>query len=47
LTAPDVLFLIPIPWISPVWFPLLVSTLCMAAVLHSRRSILGHGDTRA
>ena len=47
LTAPDVLFLIPIPWISPVWFPLLVSTLCIAAVLHSRRSILGHGVTDA
>jgi hypothetical protein len=41
LTALDVLFLIPIPWISPVWFPLLVSTLCIAAVLHSRPSILG------
>jgi hypothetical protein len=47
LTAADVLFLIPIPWISPVWFPLLVSTLCIAAVLHSRRSILGHGVTDA
>ena len=37
LTDPDVLFLIPIPWISPVWFPLLVSTLCVAVVLLSRR----------
>lgn len=39
LTDPDVLFLIPIPWISPVWFPLLVSTLCVAVVLLSRRAI--------
>jgi hypothetical protein len=32
----DVLFLIPVPWLSPVWFPLLVSALALAAVLHSR-----------
>jgi hypothetical protein len=32
----DVLFLIPVPWVSPVWFPLLVSALALAAVLHSR-----------
>ena len=32
----DVLFLIPAPWLSPVWFPLLVSTLALAAVLLSR-----------
>jgi hypothetical protein len=47
LTDSDVLFLIPIPWISPVWFPLLVSTLCIAAVLQPRRLILHHGDTDA
>jgi hypothetical protein len=35
---PDVLFLIPAPWLSPVWFPLLVSTLALAAVLVSRAS---------
>jgi hypothetical protein len=29
----DVLFLIPRPWISPVWFPLLVSGLVLAAIL--------------
>ena len=29
----DVLFLIPVPWLSPVWFPLLVSALALAAVL--------------
>jgi hypothetical protein len=33
LSAPDVLFLIPVPWLAPVWFPLLVSTLAMTAVL--------------
>src|SRR5216684_5809191 len=38
LRDPDVLFLIPVPWISPVWFPLLVSALALAAVLLSRVS---------
>src|SRR5260370_23521490 len=33
LSDPDVLFLIPVPWLSPVWFPLLVSALALAAVL--------------
>ena len=33
LRDPDILFLIPVPWLSPVWFPLLVSALAMAAVL--------------
>jgi hypothetical protein len=32
----DVLFLIPRPWISPVWFPLLVSALAVAVVLFAR-----------
>ena len=32
----DVLFLIPVPWLSPIWFPLLVSTFALAAVLLSR-----------
>ena len=32
----DVLFLIPQPWISQVWFPLAVSALTMAAVIFSR-----------
>jgi len=32
----DVLFLIPRPWISAVWFPLLVSALAIAAVLFAR-----------
>ena len=38
LRDPDVLFLIPVPWLSPVWFPLLVSALALAAVLLSRVS---------
>jgi hypothetical protein len=33
----DVLFLIPVPWLSQVWFPVLVSGLCMAAVLVGRK----------
>ena len=36
LRDPDVLFLIPLPWLSPVWFPLLVSALALAAVLLAR-----------
>jgi hypothetical protein len=38
LRDPDVLFLIPVPWVSPVWFPLLVSALALAAVILSRVS---------
>lgn len=33
LTTPDVLFLIPQPWFSQVWFPLLISSLTMLAVI--------------
>ncbi len=33
LLSPDVLFLIPVPWISQVWFPLLVSGMTVAAVI--------------
>jgi len=33
----DVLFLIPVPWIAQVWFPLLVSVLTLIAVGLSRR----------
>jgi hypothetical protein len=36
LRDPDVLFLIPRPWVSPVWFPLLVSVLAIFAVLCAR-----------
>ena len=34
----DVLFLIPEPWVAPVWFPLLVSALALPAVLLTRVS---------
>lgn len=37
LLTPDVLFLIPVPWYSQVWFPILVSTLCMIAVFTVRK----------
>jgi hypothetical protein len=36
LLAPDVLFLIPVPWVAQVWFPILVSGLCIVAVLAAR-----------
>jgi hypothetical protein len=32
LSSPDVLFLIPVPWVAQVWFPLLVSGLTLVAV---------------
>ncbi|MGO9512913.1 MAG: hypothetical protein ACLP2F_04620 [Steroidobacteraceae bacterium] len=38
ITDSDVLFLIPVPWFSPVWFPLLVSGLVITAVLLTRRT---------
>jgi len=38
LTTPDVLFLIPVPWFSQVWFPLLVSALSMVAITLSTRT---------
>lgn len=33
LISGDVLFLIPVPWLSEVWFPCLISTLAMLAVI--------------
>ncbi|MDO8558203.1 MAG: hypothetical protein Q7S09_03375 [bacterium] len=38
LLTPDVLFLIPVPWFSQVWFPLLVSAITMLAVVISRKT---------
>lgn len=38
LTAPDVLFLIPVPWLAQIWFPLLVDAAVIAAVLYGRRT---------
>ena len=34
----DILFLIPVPWVSQVWYPLLVSALTVLAVAMSKRS---------
>lgn len=34
----DVLFLIPTPWFAEVWFPVLVSVLCMLAVIAGKVS---------
>ncbi|MFH0852275.1 MAG: hypothetical protein V1845_01575 [bacterium] len=33
LTTPDVLFLIPAPWLSQIWFPLLINALVIASVI--------------
>jgi hypothetical protein len=38
LTTPDVLFLIPVPWTSQVWFPYLVSLACLLGVVVNRSS---------
>jgi hypothetical protein len=37
LLSPDVLFLIPVPWLAQVWFPILVSALTMLAVVVVRK----------
>jgi hypothetical protein len=34
----DVLFLIPLPWIAPVWFPVLVSSLTLVVIVMSNRA---------
>lgn len=39
LLTPDILFLIPVPWVSQVWFPILVSAFAVAAVVVSRKPI--------
>jgi hypothetical protein len=39
LTELDVLFLIPLPWVAQVWFPLLVSVLALIAVGFSRKQM--------
>jgi hypothetical protein len=37
LSTPDVLFLLPVPWVSAVWLPLLISTLSVLTVALLRR----------
>jgi hypothetical protein len=39
LSTADVLFLIPTPWVSQVWFPLLVSTTTLLAILFGRHNL--------
>lgn len=39
LLTNDVLFLIPTPWMSQVWFPIIVSTLSIIAVIFTIRQI--------
>ena len=39
LLSSDVLFLIPVPWISQVWFPVLVSSLAVLAVATTKRTL--------
>ncbi len=43
LTDLDVLFLIPVPWIAQVWFPLLVSGLTVLAIAVSNGQPAGSG----
>lgn len=38
LRETDVLFLIPVPWVAQVWYPLLVSALTVLAVAMAKRS---------
>lgn len=33
LLTPDVLFLVPVPWFSQVWYPLVISLLTMSVIL--------------
>lgn len=42
LTELDVLFLIPVPWVAQVWFPLLVSALTVLAIALSHSGRTGH-----
>jgi hypothetical protein len=43
LTDLDVLFLIPVPWIAQVWFPMLVSGLTVLAIAVSKSQPAGSG----
>jgi hypothetical protein len=41
LLSPDVLFLIPEPWLAQVWLPILVSTLMLIAIVWARKPAAG------
>lgn len=47
LTTPDVLFLIPVPWLAQVWFPLLIDAAVVAVVLYRRTSSAVLAPSRA
>lgn len=38
LLSPDILFLIPLPWVSQVWYPILISLLLALAVILGRKN---------
>ena len=38
LLTPDILFLIPVPWVAQIWFPALVSLLAIAVLLIGKRN---------
>ena len=41
LINPDLLFLIPVPWIAQVWFPVLVSSLTVVVIWFCSRKPIG------
>src|SRR6266498_6118236 len=45
LTTTDVLFLIPTPWMSQVWFPLLVSIVTLLAIIFVKKPQRGTEQT--
>lgn len=45
LLTPDILFLIPAPWVSQVWFPVLVSGLAIVTLLIGKRNLVRRHDT--
>lgn len=39
-TSQDILFLIPVPWYSQVWYPILISLLLILAVTAGKKNVL-------
>lgn len=39
LLTPDILFLIPVPWLAQVWFPIFISALTMVTVAATRKDV--------
>ena len=44
LLTPDILFLIPTPWLSQVWFPITVSTFSIFAVIFTKKTTHNNPD---